>query len=114
MDRADPGPDSIAPAQQRPDEPIYLTLGADLKLSLGDAPLPQGGLAAARYDAHPGQTGNDAGPVFKGIAAHKNAFIGAVGFLDNPRARDVDLARQISAAARELGVTADPGELPAG
>jgi 4a-hydroxytetrahydrobiopterin dehydratase len=27
--------------------------------------------------------------------------------------RDVDLARQISAAARELGVTTDPGELPA-
>ena len=40
-------PSSAAPAQQRPDEPIYLTLGADLKLSLGDAPLPQGGLAAA-------------------------------------------------------------------
>src|ERR1700722_14756328 len=28
-------------------------------------------------------------------------------------ARDVDLARQISAAARDLGVTGDPGKLPA-
>jgi len=28
-------------------------------------------------------------------------------------ARDVELARQISAAARDLGVTADPGRLPA-
>src|ERR1700733_6686599 len=28
-------------------------------------------------------------------------------------ARDVDLARQISAAARDLGVTADPGKVPA-
>jgi 4a-hydroxytetrahydrobiopterin dehydratase len=27
--------------------------------------------------------------------------------------RDVELARQISAAARDLGVTADPGKLPA-
>jgi 4a-hydroxytetrahydrobiopterin dehydratase len=27
--------------------------------------------------------------------------------------RDVELARQISAAARDLGVTADPSELPA-
>ena len=27
--------------------------------------------------------------------------------------RDVELARQISAAARELGVTADPAKLPA-
>lgn len=27
--------------------------------------------------------------------------------------RDVDLARQISAAARDLGVTTDPGKLPA-
>ena len=27
--------------------------------------------------------------------------------------RDVDLAREISAAARDLGVTADPGKLPA-
>jgi 4a-hydroxytetrahydrobiopterin dehydratase len=34
--------------------------------------------------------------------------------VDGLSARDVDLARQISAAARELGVTADPGKLPAG
>jgi 4a-hydroxytetrahydrobiopterin dehydratase len=34
--------------------------------------------------------------------------------VDGLSSRDVDLARQISAAARELGVTADPGKLPAG
>ena len=33
--------------------------------------------------------------------------------VDGLSSRDVDLARQISAAARELGVTADPGKLPA-
>jgi 4a-hydroxytetrahydrobiopterin dehydratase len=32
--------------------------------------------------------------------------------VDGLSSRDVDLARQISAAARELGVTADPGKLP--
>jgi hypothetical protein len=37
-----------------------------------------GGLAAAGYDAHPGETGDDTGPIFKMVAAHEDEFIGAV------------------------------------
>ncbi len=40
-------PSSAAPQQQRPDKPIYLTLGADLALSLGETPVPREALAAA-------------------------------------------------------------------
>ncbi len=40
-------PSAAAQAQKRPDKPIYLTLGADLGLSLGNAPVPREALAAA-------------------------------------------------------------------
>ena len=40
-------PSSSAPAQQRPDKPIYLTLGTDLGLSLGDTKVPRQALATA-------------------------------------------------------------------
>ncbi len=40
-------PSSSAQVQKRPDKPIYLTLAADLALSLGDAPVPREALAAA-------------------------------------------------------------------
>ena len=40
-------PSSTAQQQQRPDRPVYLTLGADLALSLGDTPVPDGALASA-------------------------------------------------------------------
>ena len=40
-------PSSTAKVQTRPDKPIYLTLQADLSLTLGDTPVPQGALAAA-------------------------------------------------------------------
>ncbi|MBE2278571.1 MAG: TonB system transport protein ExbD [Rhodobacteraceae bacterium] len=40
-------PGSTAPAQDRPDEPLWLSLGADRVLSLGNMPVPEGGLAAA-------------------------------------------------------------------
>ncbi len=48
-------PGSAAPAQDRPDEPLWLSLGADRVLSLGNAPVPEGGLGAA-LDA---MTGSD-------------------------------------------------------
>ena len=51
-----------------------------------------GGLAAPGYNAHSGQTGDDAGPILKIVAAHEDEFVGAVGFLDNTGARDLDLA----------------------
>ena len=40
-------PSSNAAVQQRPDKPIYLTLGADLGLSLGETKVPRAALAAA-------------------------------------------------------------------
>jgi biopolymer transport protein ExbD len=40
-------PSSTAAMQQRPDKPVYLTLGADLGLSLGEIKVPREGLAAA-------------------------------------------------------------------
>jgi len=40
-------PSSSAAVQPRPDKPVYLTLGADLGLSLGDISVPRGALAAA-------------------------------------------------------------------
>jgi biopolymer transport protein ExbD len=40
-------PNSTATAQPHPDKPIYLTLGADLALSLGEIKVPREGLAAA-------------------------------------------------------------------
>jgi biopolymer transport protein ExbD len=40
-------PSSGAPQQQRPDKPIYLTLGSDLALSLGDTRVPREALTAA-------------------------------------------------------------------
>jgi biopolymer transport protein ExbD len=40
-------PSSTAAVQQRPDKPIYLTLGTDLGLSLGEIKVPREGLAAA-------------------------------------------------------------------
>jgi biopolymer transport protein ExbD len=40
-------PSSSAAPQQRPDKPIYLTLSADLSLSLGELKIPREGLAAA-------------------------------------------------------------------
>ena len=40
-------PSSTAPVQQRPDRPIYLTLGADLGLSLGETKVPREVLATA-------------------------------------------------------------------
>src|SRR5207244_99356 len=49
-------------------------------------------LAAAGYDAHPRQAGDNAGPVFELIAAHEDEFVGAIGFLDDTRTREFDLA----------------------
>lgn len=40
-------PASTAQPQERPDDPLYLTLQQDLSLSLGEAPLARGELAAA-------------------------------------------------------------------
>jgi biopolymer transport protein ExbD len=40
-------PSSSAQVQARPDKPIFLTIAADLALSLGDAPVPRDALAAA-------------------------------------------------------------------
>lgn len=40
-------PRSNATAAPRPDQPVWLTLGADLSLSLGDQPVAPDGLAAA-------------------------------------------------------------------
>src|SRR5882757_2858333 len=51
-----------------------------------------GGLAAARHDAHPGKSRDHAGPVIEMIAAHENEFVGAIGFLGDAGARDLDLA----------------------
>lgn len=48
-------PSSTAPAAPRPDRPVWLTIGPDLSLSLGDAPVLRDGLAAALGQA----TGGD-------------------------------------------------------
>jgi len=40
-------PVSTAQPQPRPDKPIFLTIKADHTLALGDAPVAEGGLAAA-------------------------------------------------------------------
>ena len=48
-------PASTAQPQQRPNNPVYLTLKADGSLSLGDNPLPRDQLAAALASA----TGGD-------------------------------------------------------
>jgi TonB system transport protein ExbD (group 1) len=40
-------PSSSAVLQPRPDKPVYLTLGADLGLSLGEIEIPRAALAAA-------------------------------------------------------------------
>lgn len=40
-------PGSSAPPQDRPAEPLWLSLGADRVLSLGNSPVPAGGLGAA-------------------------------------------------------------------
>ena len=40
-------PASTAQPQPRPDKPAYLTVAADLRLALGDAPVSREGLAAA-------------------------------------------------------------------
>ena len=40
-------PGSAAPVQERPPEPIWLSLGADLQLSLGNGPLDRTALQAA-------------------------------------------------------------------
>ena len=40
-------PTSNAARQPRPDQPIFLTIKADLALSLGDAPVSRGGLQSA-------------------------------------------------------------------
>ncbi|PIP00168.1 TonB system transport protein ExbD [Pleomorphomonas carboxyditropha] len=40
-------PASTAKPAERPDKPLYLTLGSDLALHLGDAPVAREGLAAA-------------------------------------------------------------------
>ena len=50
------------------------------------------GLAAARDDAHPRQPCDHAGPVFEMVAAHEDEFIGAIGFLGDAGAGDLDLA----------------------
>ena len=48
-------PTSTAAPSPRTDDPLYLTIGADHSLSLGNAPVPAGGLAAALGQ----QTGGD-------------------------------------------------------
>ena len=40
-------PASTAQPAQRPDKPLYVTVGSDLTLSLGNDPVAEGGLAAA-------------------------------------------------------------------
>ena len=66
-------PASTAPAQPRPDKPAFLTVAADLRLALGDAPVPREGLGAA-LDA---LTGRDrAQPVF--LRADKGVPYGEV------------------------------------
>jgi biopolymer transport protein ExbD len=40
-------PSSTVERQQRPDQPIFLTIKTDLSLALGDDPVPRDGLAAA-------------------------------------------------------------------
>ena len=50
-------PVSNAPASGRPDTPVWLTVGPDLSLTLGNAPVPAGALMA-RLDA---ATGGDVG-----------------------------------------------------
>ena len=66
-------PSSTARVQTRPDKPIYLTLQADLSLTLGDTPVPQGALAAA-LDAATG--GDRAQRVF--LRADKTVPYGAL------------------------------------
>ncbi|MDB6453940.1 TonB system transport protein ExbD [Falsirhodobacter sp. 20TX0035] len=48
-------PSSNAAPQQRPQEPVYLTVQQDLTLNLGNAPVPAGALAATLD----GRTGGD-------------------------------------------------------
>lgn len=48
-------PSSNAAMQERPDKPVYLTLGADLSLALGNEPVARPGLVAALQAA----TGSD-------------------------------------------------------
>jgi biopolymer transport protein ExbD len=40
-------PASTAPAQPRPDKPMFLTIRSDLDLALGDTPVARGALGAA-------------------------------------------------------------------
>ncbi|WP_444668109.1 TonB system transport protein ExbD [Cereibacter changlensis] len=47
-------PGSNAPASERPDEPVWLSLQRDLTLSLGNAPVDRAGLAAALETATKG------------------------------------------------------------
>ena len=54
-------PGAAAPAQDRPQEPLWLSLGLDRVLTLGNAPVPPDGLAAA-LDAATG--GDRTQPVF--------------------------------------------------
>lgn len=46
-------PEAAAVPQDRPDDPLWLSLGADRALSLGDGPIPLVGLAVA-LDARTG------------------------------------------------------------
>src|SRR5882724_2799996 len=49
------------------------------------------GLAAARDDAHPGETADHADPIFEIVAAHEDVLVCAKRFLDDPGASDLDL-----------------------
>ena len=66
-------PASRATAQPRPDKPAFLTVAADLRLALGDAPVPREGLGTA-LDALTG--GDRAQPVF--LRADKGVPYGEV------------------------------------
>jgi hypothetical protein len=70
---------------------LVLEHGAFAEPCPGGETCKTGGLAATGHDAHSGETGHDAGPIFEIVATHEDEFIGAIGFLDDPGARDLDL-----------------------
>ena len=71
---------------------LVLQHGALAEPSAGGETCKARGLAAAGNDAHPRQAGDNAGPVVELVTAHEDEFIGAIGFLDDAGARDLDLA----------------------
>jgi biopolymer transport protein ExbD len=66
-------PTASADPAARPDEPVYLTLGADLVLHIGEAVVPEGGVGAALQEA---TSGDQTARIF--VRADRKAPYGAL------------------------------------